>query len=152
MTTEQVTRLKGWMFAMFGAGIASLITAYQYTVQPTGRGEPSPEFAPYLFGGIGIVCLIVAAVLARKTGKSGIPAAATDLRNPQGKTVIRLMAIGLIALMALFAVNFMTPDGDGAWLAASIGLLLIVAVCFVSAGCIARNIRRSTAAVGVAKE
>ena len=39
MTPEQVTRLKGWMFAMAGAGIASLYMAYQYTIQPVGRGE-----------------------------------------------------------------------------------------------------------------
>jgi hypothetical protein len=107
MTPEQVTKLKGWTYALIGAGIASFIAAYQYTIQPTGRGEPPPEFAPYLFGGIGIICLIVAAVLARKTSSSGVGPATTDLKSPQGKSVIRLMAVGFIALVGVFIVDFM---------------------------------------------
>ena len=51
------------MYALIGAGIASFYMAYQYTNPPTGRAEPPPEFAPYLFGGIGIVCLIIAGIL-----------------------------------------------------------------------------------------
>jgi hypothetical protein len=98
MTPEQVTKLRGWMFAMIGGGIACFYMAYEYTIQPVGIGEPPPEFAPYLFGGIGVACLIVAAVLARKTAASGVAPATTDLKSPQGKTVIRLMAVGFIAL------------------------------------------------------
>jgi hypothetical protein len=152
MTPEQVTRLKGWMFAMFGAGIASLYMAYQYTIPPVGRAEPPPEFAPYLFGAIAIVCLAVAAVIAFKTSKDGTPAATTDLKSPQGKTVIRLMAVGFIALAGLTFVNFVAPAGDLRWLSASVVLLLVMAVCFVSAGRIARNIRRSAATTGAVKE
>jgi hypothetical protein len=152
MTPEQVTRLKGWMLAMIGAGIASLYMAYQYTQPVVGRGEPPPAFAPYLFGGIGIVCLIVAALIARKTSKDGTPAATTDLKNPQGKTVIRLVVVGFIALVGLTFVNIMAPDGDLRWLTASVVLLLIMAVCFVSAGRIACNIRRNSATMGTVKE
>jgi hypothetical protein len=152
MTPEQVTRSKSWMLAMIGAGMASLYMAYQYTIPPTGRAEPPPEFAPYLFGGIGIVCLIVAAVIARKTSKDGTPAATTDLKSPQGKTVIRLMVIGLVALASLTFTNFFAPAGDLRWLAASVVLLLIMAVCFVSAGRIARNFRRNAATTGAVKE
>jgi len=78
------------MFAMIGGGIACLYMAYQYAQPVVGRGEPPPEFAPYLFGGLGIVCLIIAAVIARKTSKDGTPAATTDLKSPQGKVVIRI--------------------------------------------------------------
>ncbi len=147
MTPEQVTRLKSGMFAMIGGGIAGLYMAYQYTIPPVGRAEPPPEFASYLFGGIGIVCLIVAAVIARKTSKDGTPAATTDLKSPQGKTVIRLMVVGLIVLAGLTFVNFMAPDGDLRWLTAS-----VAAVCFISAGRIACNIRRNAATTGTVKE
>jgi hypothetical protein len=151
MTPEQVTRLKGWMFAMIGGGIACLYMAYQYAQSVVGRGEPPPEFAPYLFGGLGIVCLIIAAVIARKTSKDGTPAATTDLKSPQGKVVIRLMVVGLLALVALTGVNFLAPDGDPRWLTASVVLLVIMGVCFVSAGRIARKIR-SASAMGAAKK
>src|SRR5471032_1066475 len=134
MTPEQVTRLKGWMFGMCSSGIACFFFAYQYTIQPVGIGEPPPPFAPYLFGGIGIVCLIVGAIIARKTAKAGVAPATTDLKGPQGKTVIRLMVVGGIALLGLTFVNIMAPDGDMRWLAASIILLAIMAVCFVTAG------------------
>jgi peptidoglycan/LPS O-acetylase OafA/YrhL len=152
MTPEQVTRLKGWMFAMLGAGIACLFMAYQYAIPPVGRAEPPPEFAPYLFAGIGIVCLIVAAIIARKTSKDGTPAATTDLKSPQGKTVVRLMAVGLIAMAGLTGVNFFAPEGDPLWLALSVVLLLVMGVCFISAGRIARKIRQATAATGASKE
>lgn len=141
MTPEQVTRLKGWTYALFGAGIACFVMAYQYAQPVVGRGEPPPEFAPYLFGGIGIVCLIAAGIMALKTSRSGTPAAVADLNSPQGKSVKILMAVGLVALLGLTYVNFAAPSGDMAWLAASVVLLLIVAVCFVSAGRIARKLR-----------
>jgi hypothetical protein len=152
MTPEQVTRLKSWVFAMAGAGIASLYMAYQYTIQPTGRGEPPPEFAPYLFGGIGVVCLIVAAVIARKTSKAGVPVAKTDLKSPQGKTAIRLMVVGLIALVGLTFTNLFAPDGDLRWITASVVLLIVIGVCSVSAGRIVRNIRHNVATMGAVKE
>ena len=152
MTPEQVTRLKSWMLAMIGAGIACLYMAYQYAKPVVGRGEPPPEFAPYLFGGLGIVCLIVAALIARKTSKDGTPAATTDLKSPQGKVVIRLMVIGLIAMAGLTYVNFAAPEGDPVWLSASVVLLLVVAVCFVTAGRIAKKIRANAATTGASKE
>jgi hypothetical protein len=45
----------------------------------------------------------------------------------------------------------MAPKGDLAWLAASVVLLVVVAVCFVSAGRIAKKMR-AAAAAGVLKE
>ena len=65
MTPEQVTKLKGWMLAMIGAGIACFIAAYQYAFPEPGKELP-PDYAPYLFAGIGIVCLIVAGIMAIK--------------------------------------------------------------------------------------
>ncbi|HEY0223163.1 MAG TPA: hypothetical protein VGC38_01475 [Pseudolabrys sp.] len=152
MTPEQVTRLKGWMFAMIGGGIASLYMAYEYTIQPTGIGEPPPAFAPYLFGGIGIVCLIVAAIIARKTARAGVAPATTDLKSPQGKTVIRLMIVGFVALAGSYAFDFFVPKSGTAGLVVDGLLLLVMAVCFVSAGLIARNIRRNVQPTGTVKE
>lgn len=140
------------MYAMIGGGIACLFVAYQYATPAVGRAEPAPEFAPFLFAGLGLICLIVAGILALKLKREPTPAATTDLSSPQGKTVIRLMVVGLIALVGLTFVNFMALAGDVAWLAASVVLLIIMAVCFVSAGRIARKIRRNAAAVGAPKE
>ena len=61
------------------------------------------------------------------------------------------MAVGGIALVGLTFVNIMAPKGDLAWLAASVVLLVVVAVCFVSAGRIAKKMR-AVAAAGVLKE
>ena len=152
MTPEQVTRRRSWMFALIGAGIATFIVAYQYAKPWVPGTEPAPEWAPYLFAGIGIACLIAAGILAMKLKSEPTPAAVTDLRGPQGKSVIRLMTIGGIALVGLTVTNIMAPEGDVAWLAASVVLLLIMAVCFVSAGCIARKIRRTAATTGASKE
>jgi hypothetical protein len=152
LTPEQVTRLKGWMFALFAAGIACFIMAYQYTIQPEGIGEPPPSFAPYLFGGIGIVCLIVGALIARKTAKSGVALATTDLKSPKGKTVVVLMAAGFITLACSYLFDFIVPNSGTPGLVVNGLLLLVMAVCLLTAGKIARDIRRETAATGVAKE
>jgi hypothetical protein len=150
MTPEQVTKRMGWMYAMLGGGIACLFTAYQYAQPTVGVAEPPPEWAPYLFGGLGLILLIVGGVLALQLKKQPKPAA-VDLKNPQGKNVIRLMIAGGIALVALTLVNIFSPDGDPVWLSASVVLLIIMAVCFVSAGRITRKLRAATAA-GAAKE
>ncbi len=146
MTPEQVTKRKSWVYALTGGGIACFIMAYQYAQPVVGRGEPPPDFAPYLFGGIGIACLIIGGLMALQLKKEPTPAATTDLSGTRGKTVIRLMIAGVIALATLTFTNIMAPEGDGRWIAASGVLLVIMAVCFVSAGRIARNIRRDAAA------
>ncbi|MGH6683672.1 MAG: hypothetical protein ACRECA_07060 [Pseudolabrys sp.] len=151
MTPEQVTRRTGFMYAMIGAGIACLFLAYQYALPVAPRTEPPPEFAPYLFGGIGLVCLIAGVILALQLKKDPTPAATTDLKSPQGKMVIRLLAIGGVALVGLTFVNIMAPKGDLVWLAASVVLLVIVAVCFVSAGRIAKKMR-AAAMTGTIKQ
>ena len=133
-----------WMYAMIAGGIACLITAYQYAQPTVGRAEPPPEWVPYLFGGLGLVLLVVGGVLAIQLKKEPKPAA-VDLKNPQGKNVIRLMIVGGIALVALTLVNIFSPDGDPIWLSASVVLLIIMAVCFVSAGRITRKLRATVA-------
>lgn len=150
MTPEQVTKRMGWTYALIGAGIACLYMAYQYAQPTVGRAEPPPEWAPYLFGILGIVCLVVGGVMALKLKKEPTPAATTDLKSPQGKVAIRLMVIGGIALVGLTFVNIMAPEGNLVWLSASVVLLLIMGVCFVSAGRIARKMR--AVAAGAAKE
>jgi hypothetical protein len=152
MTPEQVTRLKGWMFAMCSSGIACFFFAYQYTIQPVGIAEPPPPFAPYLFGGIGIICLIVGAIIARKTAKSGVAPATTDLKGPRGKTVIVLMVVGIIALACSYLFDFIIPNSGGSGIVVNGLLLLVMAVCFLTAGKIARDIRRGAATAGAAKE
>jgi len=150
MTPEQVTRRKGWVFALIGAGIACLYMAYQYAT-PAPRSEPPPEWAPFLFAGIGVVCLIVSGLIALKLKEDGTPAAVTDLSGPQGKTVKVLLVIGLIALAGTYFVGYITPAEEPLGLALSVGLLVVVGVCFVSAGRIARKIRNASA-MGAAKE
>jgi hypothetical protein len=151
MTPEQVTKLKGRMLALIGAGIASLYMAYQYAQPVVGRGEPPPAFAPYLFGGIGIVCLIVAALMWRKVRNQNVPAATTDLSGPQGKIVILLLVLGVITLAGSYFVDYVVHD-ENLGLVLSIGLLVIMIVCFLIAGRIGRNIRRNTASTGAVKE
>jgi hypothetical protein len=150
MTPEQVTKRTGWMYAMIGAGIACLYMAYQYAQPTVGIAEPPPDFAPYLFAVLGIVCLIAGIVLALKLKKEPTPAATTDLKSPQGKVVVRLMAIGFIALAGTFLVAFITPEGKALGLMLLSVLLLVMAICFVSAGRIARKMR--AVAAGAAKE
>ncbi|MGA2568447.1 MAG: hypothetical protein ABSF41_16655 [Pseudolabrys sp.] len=137
MTLEQVTRRKGWVFALISAGIACLYMAYQYAT-PAPRSEPPPEWAPFLFAGIAVVCLIVSGLIALKLKEDGTPAAVTDLSGPQGKTVKVLLVIGLIALAGTYFVGYITPAEEPLGLALSVGLLVIVGACFVSAGRIAR--------------
>jgi peptidoglycan/LPS O-acetylase OafA/YrhL len=151
MTPEQVTKRQAWAYALIGAGIACLFMAYQYAIPPTGRAEPPPEFAPYLFGGLGLACFIAGGILWSKLKKEPTPPAKTDLKSPQGKAVIRLMAIGGIALVALTIVNIMAPEGDPMWLAGSVVLLIIMSVCFVSAGRVARKIRNAASTTGAVK-
>jgi hypothetical protein len=144
VTPEQVTKRMGWMYAMIGGGIACLITAYQYAQPTVGIAEPPPEWAPFLFGGLGLVLLIIGGILALQLKKQPTPAA-VDLKNPQGKNVIRLMIAGGIALVALTLVNILSPDGDPVWLSISVVLLIIMAICFVTAGRITRKLRATAA-------
>jgi len=150
MTPEQVTKLKSWAIALFGGGIACFYMAYQYTQQPVGRGEPPPAFTPYFFGGIGIVSFIAAAILWRKSAKSGVAPATTDLSGPKGRMIVVLLVLGVIALAGSYLVDYVVHDESLA-LALSVGLLVVMAVCFVTAGKIGRNIRK-VASAGALKE
>jgi hypothetical protein len=151
MTPEQVTKLKSWAIALFSGGIACLYMAYQYTIQPVGIGEPPPAFAPYLFGGIAIVSFIAAAILWRKSAKSGVAPATTDLSGPQGRIVVVLLVLGVIALAGSYLVDYVVHNENLA-LVLSGGLLVVMAICFLTAGKIGRNIRRATATPGTVKE
>ena len=151
MTPEQVTKRTGWVYALAGAGIACFFMAYQYTIPPTGRAEPPPEFAPYLFGGIGLVCLIVAGILFLKLRKEPTPAATTDLSAPGGKTVKVLMVIGFAAMAGTWLVGYVTPDKEPLGLALSVTLLVIGAACLINAARIARKMRNASA-TGAAKK
>jgi len=57
----------------------------------------------------------------------------------------------LIALAGTYFVGYITPAEEPLGLALSVGLLVVVGVCFVSAGRIARKIRNASA-MGAAKE
>jgi len=150
MTPEQVTKTKARSFALVGAGIAAFIMAYQYALPVTGRAEPPPEFAPYLFAGIGIVCLIVAGLMWHKVRNQNVPAATTDLSGPQGKVVIGFLVLGLMALAGSYFVDYLVPRNENLGLVLSVGLLVVMIVCFVIAARIARKIR-SAATTGTSK-
>ena len=150
MTPEQVTKLKSWAIALFSGGIACFYMAYQYALPVKGIAGPPPVFAPYLFGGIGIVSFIAATILWRKSAKSGVAPATTDLSGPQGRIVIVLLVLGVIALAGSYLVDYVVHDENLA-LALSVGLLAVMAVCFVTAGKIGRNIRKAASA-GALKE
>jgi hypothetical protein len=146
MTPEQATKRAAYMYAMIGAGIACLYMAYQYTIPPTGRAEPPPEFAPYLFGGIGIICLIIAGILWSKLKKDPTPAAKTDLSGPEGKKVVVLMVIGFGALACTWLTGYVIPAGNDILAAAvSVVLLLIAIICLLGAARIGKRIRQASA-------
>ncbi len=152
MTPEQVTKRTGYMYATIGAGIACLVMAYQYAIPPTGRAEPPPEFAPYLFGGLGIVCFIIAGILWSKLKKDPTPPAKTDLSGPDGKKVIVLLVIGFAALACTWLTDYVIPKNSDILNAAVSAVLLVVAiVCLFGAARIGRRIRQASA-IGAAKE
>ena len=150
MTPEQVTKSKGRMIAIFGAAIPCFYMAYQYAQPVLARAEPPPAFAPSLIGGIGLVCLIVAGLTWRKMRNQNVPAATTDLSGPQEKIVILFLVLGVIALAGRYLVGYVVHDENLA-LALSVGLLVIMIVCFLTAAWIGRNIRKA-ASTGVVKE
>jgi hypothetical protein len=151
MTPEQATKRAAYMYAMVGAGIACLYMAYQYAKPWVPGTEPAPEWAPYLFGGIGIVCLIIAGILWSKLKKEPTPAAKTDLSGPEGKKVIVLMVIGFGALACTWLSGYVIPAGNDILAAAvSVVLLLIAIVCLFGAARIGKRIRQASA-TGAAK-
>ncbi len=151
MTPEQVTKRTGYMYATIGAGIACLYMAYQYAKPWIPGTEPAPEWAPYLFGGIGIVCLIVAGILWLKLKKDPTPVAKTDLSGPEGKKVIVLLVIGFGALACAWLTDYVIPAGNDILDAAvSVVLLLIAIVCLFGAARIGKRIRQASA-TGAAK-
>jgi predicted MFS family arabinose efflux permease len=151
MTPEQVTKLKSWAIALLSGGIACLSMAYQYTIQPVGIGEPPPPIAPYLFGGIATVSFIVAATMWRKSVKSHVAPATTDLSSPQGRTVIVLLVLGIVALAGSYLGDYVVHNENLA-LVLSMGLLVVMIICFLVAARIGRNIRRAATTTGAVKE
>jgi Na+/melibiose symporter-like transporter len=153
MTPEQAAKTKARSYGMLGAGIAVLIVAYQYILPVTGVAEPPPEFAPYLFAGIGIVCFIVAAFLWRRATKEKVAALpAADLSGPQGKTVIGLMTLGVLALAGSYFVDHLVPNDEILGLLLSGGLLVVMIVCFLIAARIARKLPRKASTPGAAPQ
>jgi len=152
MTPEQAVRRKSWSYALIGAGIACFVMAYQYALPVTGRGEPPPEFAPYLFAGLGVLFLIVGGILALKMRKVPAAAVATDLSGPRGTAVIGWSAAGFVALAGSYFVGYLVPHDEILAMILSTGLLVIMIICFVIASRIAKKIRRDAATTGAAKE
>ena len=151
MTPEQATKRAAYMYATIGAGIACFYMAYQYAKPWVPGTEPAPEWAPYLFGGIGIVCLIIAGILWSKVKKDPTPVAKTDLSGPEGKKVIVLMVIGFGALACTWLTGYIVPAGNDILDAAvSVVLLLIAVVCLFGAARIGKRIRQASA-TGAAK-
>ena len=150
MTPEQVTQRKSWVYALIGAGIAVLVVAYQYAISTSSEGI-TPPIVPIGFAGLGVVFFIVAGFLALKLNKDPTPAATTDFSAPGGKTVKVLMVIGFAAMAGTWLVGYVTPEKEPLGLTLSVILLVIGAVCLISAGRIARRIRNASA-TGAAKK
>jgi hypothetical protein len=74
-----------------------------------------------------------------------------DRNIPQGKLVIVLMSIGLIALFGNYFLDYFVPQSNPHWLVITCVLTLIFAVCFIPATLIMRKARREAAAKGVKK-
>jgi peptidoglycan/LPS O-acetylase OafA/YrhL len=151
MTPEQVTKRLGWAYAMIGAGIALLIAAYQYATPAPGT-EPPPDYAPYLFGGLGVACFIAGGILWAKLKKDPTPAATTDLSAPGGKTVKILLVIGFAAMAGTWLVRYVTPENEVLGASLSGILLVVAAACLIGAGRIGRKMRASASATGASKE
>lgn len=151
MTPEQVTRMKSWTYALIGGGIACLVAAYQFAFTTPKEGAPSPE-AGIFFTGIALAFFIAAAVIAFKLRRDGTPAATTDLSGPQGKTVIGLVAVGLIAMVDSYFVDYITPTDQPLGLSLEVGLVVVMGICLIMAGRIARKIRAAAVVPGVGKK
>ena len=152
MTPEQVARAKARSYALLGAGIAVFVAAFQYATSTPSEGVRSVNFAILLVA-IGIVFLIIAGLMWRKVSKQNVPAAApTDLSGPQGKIVILLTVLGFIALAGSYFVDDLVPNDEILGMLLSVGLLVIMIICFVIAARIARKIRSNASTTGVAKE
>ena len=151
MTPEQAAKAKARSYAMLGAGIAVFIVAYQYALPVTGRAEPPPAFAPYLFACLGIIFFIIAGLMWRKTSKRNVPALAPpDLSGSQGKIVIGLMALGVVALAGSNFVDDLVPNDEILGMLLSVGLLVVMIVCFLIAARIARKLPRKASPTGTA--
>ena len=151
MTPEQAAKTKIRSYAMFGAGIAVFIVAFQYAMPQTGRAEPVPAFVPFMFAGIGIVFFIIAGLMLRKVSKQNVPATGPiDLSGPQGKLVIFWMVIGFVALVGSYFVDDLVPNDEILGMLLSIGLVVVMIICFVIAARIARKIR-SASSTGAGK-
>ena len=145
MTPEQAAKTKIRFYAMMGAGIAVFIVAFQYAMPQTGRAEPVPAFVPFMFAGIGIVFFIIAGLMLRKVSKQNVPATGPiDLSGPQGKLVIFWMVIGFVALVGSYFVDDLVPNDEILGMLLSIGLVVVMIICFVIAARIARKVRNAS--------
>ena len=68
---------------------------------------------------------------------------ALDLSTQQGKMVVRLLLVGLFALLCTYLLDTVLPQDEPLWLVITGFLLPIVAYCLVTAGRIARKMRRA---------
>jgi uncharacterized membrane protein HdeD (DUF308 family) len=151
MTPEQVNKRKSFSYAMIGAGIACLVAAYQFAFTTPKEGALSLA-AGIAFTAVALALFVAAAVLAYQVRTSGTTPATTDLSGPQGKTVTRLVVAGVIAMVASYFVDYLTPTDQPLGLSLEVGLVIVMAVCFIAAGRIARKIRAAAAAQGVSKQ
>jgi len=149
MTPEQVTQRKGWIYAMGGGGIASLIAAYQFAFTTPKEGAPSLTVG-LIFTVIAVMLFAGAAVLSAQVRASGTAPATTDLNAPGGNKVKILLLAGFGAMAATWLVRFVTPEGDVIGVTLSGILLVVAAVCLISAGRIAKKMRNAQA--GAAKQ
>jgi hypothetical protein len=72
MTDQQIAARKGRMYALIGVGIAAFVGAYQFATTPPPEGTPSLT-VPVIFVVAGVICLVVAGLMARSSSKETAP-------------------------------------------------------------------------------
>lgn len=141
MTPE---RRRGLAYALIGAAIACLYQTYQYAKPWVPGTEPAPDFAPYLFGGIALVCALAGIVLLLLMRNEKTPAVRLDPSTPAGKKARLWAFVGLGALALSLLIDFAGPSDDLLWTGISLLLIAAMFVCFVICNRIVRASKGKT--------
>ena len=152
MTPEQVTKRLGWAYAIDRRRHRAADRGLPIRDPSPRHAEPPPDYAPYLFGSLGVACFIAGGILWAKLKKDPTPAATTDLSAPGGKTVKILLVIGFAAMAGTWLVRYVTPENEVLGASLSGILLVVAAACLIGAGRIGRKMRASASATGASKE
>jgi FtsH-binding integral membrane protein len=143
MTPEQVTRRRARSYALIGCGAAAMLATAQFSNTQSPEG-PWSIAVPVIFFVAGLALIGAGLVLLFKTkGQEAAPP--PTIQGPQKTTAMILAVVGLAALLGTIAVDYLTPSDDPLWLAVSVGLLVVMGICFIGAGRIVRKAKTAPA-------